>query len=53
MPTFWRRIVVNPDAFLPEVWKHFLQFSLTALGAKHRPVCGPLTRGNATVATEA
>ena len=34
MPTFWRRMVDEPDAFPPEFWQIFLQSSLTALGEK-------------------
>ena len=36
---FWRRIIDDPNAFPPEFWQLFLQYTLTALGEKCRPVC--------------
>lgn len=29
---FWRLIMEDPDAFPPELWRLFLQLSITALG---------------------
>lgn len=43
MAAFWRRIVVNAEALPTELWKPFLQSSLTALGRKCRPVCFGMT----------
>ena len=40
---FWRRISNDPGAFPPEFWQLFMQFNLTALGEKYRPVCVGMT----------
>lgn len=43
MSSFWRRIIINPDAFPPEFWTLWKQSSLIALGEKRRPVCIGMT----------
>ena len=43
MTAFWRKIVHEPDAFPPELWRLFLKSSLTALGGKCRRVCVGMT----------
>lgn len=43
MTAFWRRIVSEPDAFLPEFWLLSLQSSVTALWEKIWPVCVGVT----------
>lgn len=46
----WRRIVDEPDAFLPEFWELFLQSNLTVLGGKYRPVFVEIMRRRLIVA---